>query len=170
MMILLNALRDLFRKKHEDNDVHCSIVMLLRSPFAMSREVLELAASKAFKQAYDGSHEMYFVVHDPVLTVVKAGPSAIQVLEASKPYLGNPEDVATGFNDDRLASAWREHRTWVAFDFMDRNVPKREAYRVLAAFVTELLDARCTGIYLPKENQFTIQSDGSAARHLRQLS
>ena len=117
----------------------------------MSKEVLKAASSKVFKQPYDGSHEMYFVVHDPVLTVVKAGPSAIQVLEVAEPYLGNPEDVAKGFNYNRLASAWREHRTWVAFDFMDRNVSKPEAYRMLAALVTELLDARCTGIYLPKE-------------------
>jgi hypothetical protein len=40
---------------------------------------------------------------------------------------------------------------------------------VLAALVAELLDARCAGIYLPKENQFTIQNDGAAADHLRRL-
>jgi hypothetical protein len=28
---------------------------------------------------YDGSHEMYFVVRDPWLTIVKAGASVIKV-------------------------------------------------------------------------------------------
>jgi hypothetical protein len=52
---------------------------------------------------------------------------------------------------------------------MNWDLPKKQAYQVLAALVAELLDARCAGIYLPKESQFTIQSDGSAAEHLRRL-
>jgi hypothetical protein len=166
-MGLVSALRGLLRKKQNDDDMPYSIVMLLSSPFAMSNEVLEASASKAYKLPYDGSHEMYFVTRNPLMTVVKAGPSLITVLEASEPYLGNPAEVSKGFKDERLRHAWSEHRTWVAFDLQNRDVPKREAYRTLAALVAELLDARCTGIYLPKENQFTIQSDGSAAKHLR---
>jgi hypothetical protein len=168
-MGFLSALKGLFRKKQGDDDMLYSIVMLLRSPFAMSKEVLEAAASRAYGVPYDGSHEMYFVVTQPVLTVVKAGGSVIKVLEVAEPYLGDPEDVARGFADKRLESAWIEHHTWVAFDLMNRDVPKKQAYGVLAALVAELLDVRCAGVYLPKENQFTIQSDGSAAEHLRRL-
>jgi hypothetical protein len=62
-----------------------------------------------------------------------------------------------------------EHHTWVAFDLMNGDISKKQAYGVLAKLVAKLLDARCAGIYLPKENQFTIQSDGSAAEHLRRL-
>jgi hypothetical protein len=112
---------------------------------------------------------MYFVVRKPVLTVVKPGGSVIKVLEAAEPYLGDPDDVPQGFADKRLESGWIEHHTWVAFDLMNRDVPKKQAYGVLAALVAALLDVRCAGIYLPKENQFTIQSDGSAAEHLRRL-
>ncbi len=168
-MGLLDALKGVFRKKHDDDDMPYSIVMLLRSPFEMSKEVLETAASRAYKLPYDGSQDMYFVVHDPVLTVVKAGSSVIKVLEVREPYLGDPDEVAKGFKDNRLGIAWREHRTWAAFDLLNREVPKKQAYRVLAALVAELLDARCAGIYLPKENQFTIQSDGSTVEHLRRL-
>ena len=147
-----------------------SIVMLLRSPFATSKEVLETAASKAFKVPYDGSQEMYFVVRSPLVTTVKAGPLLISVLEGTEPYLGDPDEVAAGFKDTRLRSAWSEHRTWAAFDLMNRDVPKQQAYKALATLVAELLNARCAGIYLPKENQFTIQSDGSAAKHLGSLT
>jgi hypothetical protein len=136
----------------------------------MSEEVLSRAASKAYRVPYDGSREMYFVFKSPLLTTVKSGASAIKVLEVAKPYLGEPDEVAQGFEDSRLSAAWREHRTWAAFDLMNRNAPKKEAYRVLAALVAELLDTRCAGIYLPKENQFTIQSDGSATEHLHRLS
>jgi hypothetical protein len=168
-MGFLDVLRGLFRKKQDDDDMPYSIVMLLRSPFAMSEEVLEAAASKAYGVPYDGSHEMYFVTRNPLLTMVKAGASLINVLEAAEPYLGNPAEVAQGFKNKRLGSAWTEHHTWVAFDLMNRDVAKKQAYWVLAALVAELLDTRCAGIYLPKENQFTIQSDGSTVAHLRRL-
>jgi hypothetical protein len=125
-MELPDWLQRLFRKKQADDDMLYSIVMLLRSPFAISKEVFEVAASKAYSVPYDGSHEMYFVVRDPVLTVVKAGGSLIKVLEAAEPYLGNPAEVAEGFADKRLESAWLEHHTWVAFDLMNRDVPKNK--------------------------------------------
>ncbi|MDE1163690.1 MAG: hypothetical protein PW792_17330 [Acidobacteriaceae bacterium] len=91
------------------------------------------------------------------------------MLEAEEPYLGDPAEVAQGFKNKRLEEAWIEHRTWVAFDLMNRGVPKKQAYAVLAKLAVDLMDARCAGIYLPKENQFTIQSDGSAEMHLRKL-
>lgn len=168
-MGFLDVLRRLSRTKRADDDMPCSIVMLLRSPFAMSQEILETAASRAYGRPYDGTHEMYFVGWSPRLKMVKAGASLINLLEAQEPYLGDPAEVAKGFKNKQLEDAWSEHRTWVSFDLMNRDVPKRQAYAVLAALVAELLDARCAGIYLPKENQFTIQNDGAAADHLRRL-
>src|SRR5579859_4713075 len=147
-MGFLDVLRGLFRKKQADDDMPYSIVMLLRSPFAMSKEILEAAASKAYRMPYDGSKEMYFVGWNPLLKVVKAGASLITVLEAEEPYLGDPAEVAQGFKNKLLGSAWIEHHTWVAFDLMNRDVPKKQAYAMLAVLVAELLDARCAGIYL----------------------
>lgn len=168
-MGFLDLLRGLFRKKQADDDVSYSIVMLLRSPFAMSEEILKTAANKAYGMPYDGSNEMYFVGWNPPLKMVKAGASLISILEAEEPYLGDPFEVARGFKNKRLEEAWIEHHTWVAFDLMNRDIPKKQAYTVLAKLVVELLDARCAGIYLPKDNQFTIESDGSAQEHLRRL-
>ena len=73
-----------------------------RKSWAISKEVLEAAACRANGVPYDGSHEMYFVMRDPVLTVVKAGGSLVKVLEVAKPYLGDPQDVAQGVGDKRL--------------------------------------------------------------------
>jgi hypothetical protein len=69
-MGILEALQGLFRKKQDDDDLPYSIVMLLRSPFTMSEEVLTAAASRAYGVPYDGSQEMYFVMRSPQLTVV----------------------------------------------------------------------------------------------------
>ena len=52
-MGFFSALQDMFRKKQDDGMPY-SIVMLLRSPFAMSEEVLSRAASKAYRVPYDG--------------------------------------------------------------------------------------------------------------------
>lgn len=168
-MRLLHFLPSIFRKEQDDDDMSYSIVMLLRSPFEMSKEVLETAASKAYGIPYDGSQQMYFVTRTPHATMLKAGASLITVFEQREPYFGEVADVASGFRDERLQTAWREHRAWVAFDLVNRDVPKKKAYGVLAPLVAELLDARCAGIYLPKDNLFTIQTDGSAAKHLRSL-
>jgi len=166
-MAFLGKLRSLFHKEESDDEMPYSIVMLFRSPCVMTQEILEAAASKAYQHPYDGSHNMYFVGWSPALTTVKAGPAFIKVLEARRPYLGH--EVAIGFRDIRLQDAWKEHRAWAAFDLMNPGIPKKEAYRTLAALVAELLDARCAGIFLPKENRFTMQSDGSAMRHLANL-
>jgi hypothetical protein len=95
-MGFLDALRGFFRKRQAADDMPYSIVMLLRSPFAMLEEVLAAAASRAYGVPYDGSNEMYFVSRNPQLTVVKSGESAISVLEAAEPYLGEPDEVAQG--------------------------------------------------------------------------
>src|SRR5580698_10485929 len=52
-MGFFSALQDMSRKK-QDYGMPYSIVMLLRSPFAMSEEVLSRAASKAYRVPYDG--------------------------------------------------------------------------------------------------------------------
>lgn len=168
-MNVLDVIRDLLRREKPDDDMSHSIVMLFHSPFALSEEILKRAASQAFGVPYDGSNEMYFVGWHPSLKTVKAGSFLISVIEAEDPYLGDPVEVAQGFKNKQLQEAWIGHRTWVAFDLMNGNVPKKQAYMVLAKLVTELLDVRCAGIYLPRENQFTIQSDGSAELHLRRF-
>jgi hypothetical protein len=132
----------------------------------MTEEILAAAASRAYGVAYDGSDAMYFVMLSPVLKIVKAGKSVISLLESARPYFDDPEATAKEFGHPELRKAWAQHRGWVAFDLIASNLRKRDAYRVLAALVRELLDDRCAGIYLPKDNQFTPQTDGSAAKHL----
>jgi hypothetical protein len=109
-MSFLDLVRSLFHNKEADDERPYSIVLLLRSPFAMSKEVLETAASKAYRMPYDGSHAMYFVVPNPLLTTVKAGAFLITVLEIATPYLGDPAEVAQGFEDRRLSNEWIQHR------------------------------------------------------------
>lgn len=169
-MSLLGLVQSLFRKKPAENEGPYSIVMLFRSPFLLSKEVLNAAASKAYGVPFDGSHEMYFTVQNLPVTMMKAGPALINVMQEAQPYLGEPAEVAQGFRDQRLRAGWTEHQTWAAFDLMNEDLPKKRAYQVLAPLVVELLDVRCSGIYLPRDNQFTIQSDGSAAAHLRSLA
>ena len=169
-MSWINSVRGLFAKeKKPDANERYAIVLLLRSPIALSKGLLEEAACRAFGVPYDGSQPMYFVVWDSALTIVKAGGSVIQVLAVAESYLGDPVEVSKGFKHQPLAAAWREHGAWIALDLWNEDMPKKQAYRVLAALAAELLDVRCAGIYLPKENQFTIQEDGSAAEHLRRL-
>jgi hypothetical protein len=49
----------------------------------------------------------YFVVREPVLTVVMAGASVIKFLEAAEAYPGDPDGVKQGFADNRLGALGR---------------------------------------------------------------
>ncbi len=168
-MRILEAVQRVFRKKQADDDMPYSIVMLFRSPFKVTEEVLAAAASRAYGVAYDGSDAMYFVMLSPSLKIVKAGSSSISLLESARPYFDDPVETAKKFDHPELRKAWAQHRGWVAFDLIGSDLRKKQAYRVLASFVAELMDDRCAGIYFPKENQFTPQTDGSAVKHLQSL-
>jgi hypothetical protein len=166
---VLDKIQGLFRKKSADDDMPYSIVMLLRSPFALTQEILEVAAGRAYGVPYDGSNEMYFVVQNPAITIVKAGRHVLSILQVPEPYMGDPIEIASNFRAPEAAKAWSEHRSWAAFDLRSKDIPENEAYRFLATLVSEILDARCAGIYLPKGSNFWVQEDGTAAEHMGRL-
>jgi hypothetical protein len=171
-MGLLDTLRGLFRKKQakqNDDDMPYSIVLLLRSPFALTQETLEAAATRAYGVPYDGSDDNHFAVQNPAITIVKAGKLVLSILQVPEPYMGDPEVISKGFRDPRASEAWREHRSWAALDLRSNDVPEAEAYAFLAALASELLDVRSAGIYLPKISDFWLQSDGTAAEKLKHL-
>lgn len=147
-----------------------SLVLLMRKPFLVSKEMLEEAGAKAFGVPYDGSDPMYFVVQEGA-TMMKAGPSLISILHKWGAYLGaTEEDTGTGaaLLPESQRTMWREQRAWASFDLMNEDVPEPEALRVLASLLLQVMDARSCGIWVPSEGRF-LPNDGTAELELARL-
>jgi hypothetical protein len=65
-------------------------------------------------------------------------------------------------------AAWKQHKAWAAFNLLNEDVPKGDAYATLAQFVLQLGDANCCGVYFPAEN-IMMPNDGTAEQGLRIL-
>jgi hypothetical protein len=88
-----------------------------------------------------------------------------------------PEDLEYGAKNlprEEQKKAWFEHRAWSSLDLWNsakssrRDLPKKEAYAVLARFALQLGDTNCTAIYFPKEG-WMLPNNGEAENELRRL-
>ncbi|MDP9039738.1 MAG: hypothetical protein M3O02_10770 [Acidobacteriota bacterium] len=148
--------------------MNCSIVLLLRRPRFFSKKELEEAGEKGFHRPFGEEGSMYFVVHDPPVTLIKAGTNVINVLHASEPYLNDVGYVAAQLPQEEQRKAWLQHSAWAALDLWNPDSGKKEAYDALARFALQLGDDDCCGVYLPKE-QMMMPNDGTAEQGLRMM-
>jgi len=167
-MKIWQRLSNLWRRQEED-DMPCSIVLLLREPHFFSKKELEAAGERGWGKPFNGEADpMYFVVQSGAVTMVKAGSSLVHVLHAKQPYLDHIESVARQLPQEEQKRAWREHRAWAALDLMNKDQPKSEAYSILARFALQLGDSNCAAVYLPKDSVL-MPNDGAAEEGLRLL-
>ena len=86
---------------------------------------------------------------------MKAGPHALNLIHSNQPYLDR-EGTAAGFEEENYQRAWREHTAWLAVDYLNSRSDIELAYCVLAKFVSELLNENCAGVFIPRENKFSL--------------
>jgi len=94
------SLRRMFRKTRESKDP-VSVVLLQRVPRFLTKEMIALAAERAWQRSFqnEDEHSRYFVVQevtsaaleskDPfpnAVTFVKIGPWMLNVLQSPQPY------------------------------------------------------------------------------------
>jgi len=147
-----------------------SIVMLLRTPQPFSEEDLNAAGERAWDMPFSGeSSSTYCVVPATAqITLIKAGKYLFNLLQEGSFYIGPVEETASKLSKPEQQQAWRQHTAWAAFDLMNNDVPKNEAYAALARWIVQLADQNCSGIYLPKASIF-FPNNGVAEEGLRQL-
>jgi hypothetical protein len=152
-----------------------SIVLLMREPRAFTKSELQAAGERGWGKRFDGEEDaMYFVVQSDVLTVLKAGKYVVQLLQMNQPYAGDLEAVAKNLPREEQKKAWFQHQAWSSLDLWNsaksssRDLPKKEAYTVLARFALQLGDANCSAIYFLKEG-WMMPNDGVAEEGLRRL-
>ncbi|MFT4114365.1 hypothetical protein [Silvibacterium sp.] len=148
-----------------------SVVLLLRKYVPLSNGDLQAAAERGWERSFDGKEDPAFcVMGKRGQQFVKAGSHVLALLEGSKGYLGKQKEVAKQLRSEHQARVWRQHRGWLALDLWNLELPKAEAYSVLARLAIPLLatprmSKSCVGVYLPRESVFA-PNDGAAEEGL----
>jgi len=151
------------RNQPKDEEViFRSVVFLMRKFQFFQADELRAAGEKGWRKRFDGVEDpMYFVVQQGTVTMMKAGPFVLHILHSNKPYIDDPEFVATQLPQEEQRKAWRAHTAWVSIDLMNKDVDKVTAYAAIARLGRNLVDANCVGIYLPGEHMM-MPNDGTA--------
>jgi hypothetical protein len=131
-----------------------SMVLLLREANWPSADVFRLAAERAWGISISGTDESpHFIMHSEEKTVMRAAPHMFTIFGAARPYLdGDPVEHAKLFPLPSQQQAWREHTAWIAINCIDGSGDVELEYCVLAKFAAEMLNANCTGIWVPAES------------------
>src|ERR1700733_2560942 len=169
--MIFRAILDRFKGKREteEDGMPYSIVLLLKEHRIFSVEELQAAGQRAWGKRFDGTEDaMYFVVQKGGITMMKAGRYVVQLLHASQPYLGEPEEIARQLPHEDQRRAWLQHTAWAAIDFWGKEPLEEEAYAVLARFALQLGDPNCCAVYVPKA-QMLMANDGTAETGLRMM-
>ncbi len=146
------------------------MVMLLREPHFFKAEELRSAAERAWNVSFAGGEDSkHTVVQSGHVTLMKAGPHLLNLLQSAKPYIENPQNNVEWLPQVIQREAWAKHRACNAVDYLNYEADVELAYSVLAGFVGELIDGNCTGIYIPGESSL-IPNDASLYFQLKQMA
>jgi hypothetical protein len=153
-----------------------SLVIMQRSAYSFSKSELQDAAQRGWGRKFDGKEDpMYFVAADhSALTVVKAGPHIIRVINASKRYSDDDKYALSQLPQPEQKRAWTEHHACVFLEFFNdfssgsERIPDTEAYSSLARLALQLGDPNCAAVYVPIKNMM-FPNDGIAEQGLRLL-
>lgn len=145
-----------------------SMVLLLRGSTSWSKHELVAAAERAWGAGQGSSEVIAEQAEDK--TVLISPPHIVTLLNCNKPYLdADPHMQAKAFPQMSQQEAWARHTAWIALDYHGAAPAAEKAYGILASLAAELLDAHCTGIFIPGERSL-IPNDGALPASLRALA
>lgn len=153
----------------ELGDPPVSIVLLLREGSFPRLEQLRELAGRAFGAIFSGDiaarHSIY--QRGVIFTLANVGSHNLSFLFRTTPY-GDHSKEADDFEkalhraDQR--QLWAEHRAFIAIDYVKGDVDIDSQYVVLARLCSELYNANCMGLYLPRENALILGDENARAQ------
>jgi hypothetical protein len=102
---------------------------------------------------------------------MRVGPHTLSFLNYTKPYGEGqfPNNFLKSIPKASQRQAWVEHAAWTAVDYAKGVVDPELEYAVLAPLCAEMIDANCTGLYVPRE-QSLFPNDGLLRSELEQIA
>jgi hypothetical protein len=153
-----------------DGNLPVSIVLLLREPKFLTLDQLRSSAQRAFGVSFNGDKESRHCVIQPAFfTIMKAGPHTLSFLNYTKPYGEDSPEFGKSMPTASQRQAWAGHTAWTAVDYAKGTDDLEHKYAVLAVLCLEMVDANCTGLYVPRERSF-IPNDGSLLVELKKIA
>jgi len=132
-----------------------AVVLLLRNPLPIAKEMLEQAVNRAWPTDSEEKEADKFVVMKPPVIFVKSDGHLFNIVCQSSPYIQAPEEFARQFNDLRIKEAIMGHKAWLSVDYIVSSKPAEpnidKQYAQAAKLAAELVNEECLGVCLPGE-------------------
>jgi hypothetical protein len=129
------------------------MVLLLRAPHLFSADELRRAAERAWHKSFasESRESMHCVVQSGEVSMMKAGPHALNFLYYPQAYVENPGANVDWLPQVTQRDAWSQHSACFGVDYLNDDLRVQLGYCVLAQIVSEILDGNCTAVYIPQE-------------------
>ena len=145
------------------------MILLLRQPHTFSEEEIRAAAERAWGLAFwstRGSERRILVSDEGAF--LRAGRHQLALRSWPHPYEPNPQDDVDWLSSPSQQKSWSDHKAccWIYYQTARTDLELAEC--VIAKVAVELLDANCTGVFMPGE--FALIPGEIASEELRGLA
>jgi hypothetical protein len=144
-----------------------SVVLLLQRSEFPDLKQLSAYAERAFNVPFATENTTNYCVFQKVLfTLMRIGPHVLSFMFNTKPYFEDQLDFVRALPLPAQRAACEKHTGWLAMNYAKGPGIKDTQYALLSRLSIEMLDASCTGAYIPGE-RLLIPNDGSLLRVLQ---
>jgi len=144
-----------------------SIVFLLQRSEFPNLQQLSARAEKAFNVHFAIENATnYCVFQKALFTLMKIGTHTLSFMLYTKPYFEGHPDFVRDLPLPAQRAACEKHTSWLAMNYAKGPGSVDIQYALLSRLGIEMLDANCTGAYIPG-GQLLIPNDGSLLRELQ---
>ena len=144
-----------------------SVVLLLQRSEFPNLKQLSACAEKAFNVPFATENTTNYCVFQKVLfTLMQIGPHVLSFMVYTKPYFEGQLDFVRALPLPAQRAACEKHTGWLAMNYAKGPGSRDTQYALLARLSIEMLDANCTGAYIPTKG-ILIPNDGSLLRVLQ---
>jgi hypothetical protein len=166
----LAGLIDAFSRRQDVSAVEpepSSIVLLLQRPEFPDLKQLGASAERAFNVSFATENATNYCVFQKVLfTLMRVGPHVLSFMFYTKPYFEDQPDFVRNLPLPVQRAACESHSAWLAMNYAKGPGSEDIQYALLSRLGIEMLDANCTGAYIPGE-QLLIPNNGSLVTALQ---
>lgn len=118
-----------------------SLVLWLREPIYIDASILGQVASRAYELPFnEGEDCESFVVGKGINHIMRAHDAWFLIIQVETSYFDDAQAAAESLRELRRAAAVRDHRAWLAVDFMRAfgELPEARIYDLIGRFLAEL--------------------------------
>ncbi|HWL93709.1 MAG TPA: DUF2314 domain-containing protein [Phycisphaerae bacterium] len=150
----------------DDDERLISLVLLLSEPRKVDEEKLMDAVNRAGCMPRGGGKDKAgFCVPKPPYCMMMLDCGRVVVTNIAEPYFSEPEKLAAGVRDEKLAEVIRKHRAWISIDWGEEEDEKSDVkniYQHIGKIAVALAGPETLAIYNPDTDGLVAYDDALA--------